>query len=292
MPLKTKLLTLTAALFFVVTSGFAQIKSGSNQPGDTSIVTDEGIAVTPSSIRLFLRPGETVTKEIRVTNKTKKTYSFSVAFNDFEMGENGKPKALDSLSRKYALSKWAIASPSFFDIKPGEVQKVVLTVTIPDDESGKVAGWTIMSIDQVVKRDQITTASTEAKSVALGIIPSFGFGIYVYQNPPDAGAPQLEIQKFEKATDGKDAEKRLQLFVKSSGNAIGFCQTYIELTNTSTGEFVKLPVRNFTILPGFERVIYFSLPTSMPKGKYSVIAVVDYGSKEDMKAAEMDLTVE
>jgi hypothetical protein len=114
MPLKTKLVTLTAALFFVVTSGFAQIKSGSNQPGDTSIVTDEGIAVTPSSIRLFLRPGETVTKEIRVTNKTKKTYSFSVAFNDFEMGENGKPKALDSLSRKYALSKWVIASPILF----------------------------------------------------------------------------------------------------------------------------------------------------------------------------------
>ncbi|HLP32448.1 MAG TPA: hypothetical protein VK202_03185 [Bacteroidia bacterium] len=270
----------------------AQVISGPSKQGDTTQVVDEGIAVTPSSIRLFLRPGETITKEIRVSNKTKKVYSFTVAFNDFEMGDNGKPKALDSISKKYALSKWALASPSFFDIQPGAVQKIVLTISIPDDESGKVAGWTIMSIDQVTKREQVLTASTEAKTVALGIIPSFGFGIYVYQNPPDAGVPQLDIMSFAKTSDGKDNEKRLLMNIKSSGNAIGFCQTYIELTNTATGELVKLPVRNFTILPGFERAIYFYLPRTLPKGKYSVIAVVDYGSKEDMKAAELDLTLE
>lgn len=280
--------------FMLLCSGelTAQVISGPSKQGDTTQVADEGIAVTPSSIRLFLRPGETITKEIRVSNKTKKAYSFTVAFNDFEMGDNGKPKALDSISGKYALSKWALASPSFFDIQPGAVQKIVLTISVPDDESGKVAGWTIMSIDQVTKREQVLTASTEAKTVALGIIPSFGFGIYVYQNPPDAGVPQLNIVSFAKTSDGKENEKRLLMNIKSSGNAIGFCQTYIELTNTSTGELVKLPVRNFTILPGFERAIYFYLPRTLPKGKYSVIAVVDYGSKEDMKAAELDLTLE
>ena len=104
----------------------------------------------------------------------------------------------------------------------------------------------------------------------------------------DAG----KIRVAEKTTDGKDKEKRLLLHVKSEGNAIGFCHSYIELTNTSTGELIKLPVRHFTILPGFERSIYFSLPAQLTKGKYSVMAVIDYGSKEDIKAAELELQIE
>lgn len=279
-------------LFGIIGTLKSQVISTSDLKADTTTVADEGVAVTPSSVRLFLRPGETITKEIKVTNKTKRAYSFSVAFNDFNMGENGKPQNMDSAFHKFSLSKWAVASPMFFEVQPGQVQKVQLTITIPADESGKVAAWTIMSIDQVAKREQVVTASSDAKSVALGVIPSFGFGIYVYQNPPDAGVPKLEIDKFEKTTDGKDKEKRLLLHVKSEGNAIGFCHSYIELTNTSTGELIKLPVRHFTILPGFERAIYFSLPAQLSKGKYSVMAVIDYGSKEDIKAAELELQIE
>ena len=101
----------------------AQVISTGDKNADTITVVDEGVAVTPSSIRLFLRPGETIIKEIKVTNKTKRVYSFSAAFNDFNMGENGKPQQMDSSFRKFSLSKWAVASPMFSNCSQARCKK-------------------------------------------------------------------------------------------------------------------------------------------------------------------------
>ena len=47
----------------------------------------------------------------------------------------------------------------------------------------------------------------------------------------------------------------------------------------------------FTILPGGSREIKFILPPTMEKGKYNLTGVVDYGSKEEVQAAEMELEI-
>ena len=78
-----------------------------------SAFNNMGVAVSPSSMHLNVKPGTSVVKEINVHNDTKIKYSFRIGFCDFEMGRNGKPLSLKAGEGKYGLSKYINVSPSF-----------------------------------------------------------------------------------------------------------------------------------------------------------------------------------
>ena len=257
-----------------------------NQSADKQFA---GISVSPSHVHFSVKPGAIQMKEIKVINDSKNKVAFQIGFSDFIMGRNGKTMAVKAESSKYALSKWLSTSPSYFELKPGESQKVTVTITVPSDETGSVAAWTVMAVDQVVEKPALSFKGDD-KTIALGIIPSFGFGIYIYQNPPNVKVNEVEIQKFSfKDSTGK---KNLSLEVKNVGDGIGFCSSYVELTSLNTGKKQKLKVKQFTILPGFYRDFSYELPADIPKGKYSAVGVVDFGNEQEIKAAELDLSIE
>jgi hypothetical protein len=97
-----------------------------------SAFEDMGVSVSPSSMHLNIKPGTSVTREIKVKNATRKVQKFNVLFNDFVMNEQGKPIKPEPNKCKYCLSKYIGVSPSYFELKPGEEIKVKLNIAIPD----------------------------------------------------------------------------------------------------------------------------------------------------------------
>jgi hypothetical protein len=258
-------------------------------PGDK--VSGLGVAVSPSSLRFNVKPGSTVNKTVKVTNDSKTSYKFKVSFSDYQQDANGKPIAVPAGQYKYGLSKWVNVAPSYFEMKPGEIKILTVTVEVPDKEEGSVAAYSIMEIDQVTERGALDPSKANSNTVSMGVIPTIGFGVYIYQNPPNVKVNQVEISKYSfTAEKGKAASLDMELVNK--GDGIGFCSTYIELTNVKTGAQRKLPVKQFTILPGFTRVFSFPLPEDLPKGKYSSVGVMDFGNKEHVEAAELEFTYE
>jgi hypothetical protein len=249
----------------------------------------EGVSVSPSTLRLAVKPGNIQKREIKVVNDSKNKMTFQIAYSDFMMGRNGKPTPVKPEESKYALSKWLSASPSFFELNPGEMQKVTLTIDIPATDEGSLAAWTIMMVDQVAERPAISYKGDD-KTMALGVLPSIGFGVYVYQNPPNVKMNDVEIQKF--AYLDSLGKKNLSLKVKNIGDGIGFCTSYVELTGLSDGKKQKLNVKQYTILPGFYRDFFYELPKGIPKGKYSAVGVIDYSNEQEIKAAELEFTIE
>ena len=250
---------------------------------------DMGVAVSPSSMHLGIKPGTTVTKEITIFNDTKKTNKFQIAFSDFEMGRNGKPTSMKAGEGKYALSRWINLVPSYVELKPQEKKKIKLVITIPDEPDAYKAAWTIVTIDQVVDRPPLAVTNN-GNTLAMGILPSIGFGVYVYQNPPNVKINSVEIQKFALVeTEGK---KTLEMIAKNTGDGIGYCTTYAEITNINTGKKTKLNDKRFTILPQYFRDFSFDLPSDLPKGKYSAVGVLDFGSKEDIVVAEIEFVIQ
>ncbi len=257
------------------------------QEPDEKDFEDAGISVSPSSMHLKIKPGTTEVKEIKVKNFTRKKYSFSVFFNDFEMTDAGKPATLPHEKRRYGLSKFIGVSPSFFELNPGEEIKVKLSISIPDDEEGYRAMWTIVAIDQVVERPPIDPSVGSPDRLALGVIPTFGIGVYVYQNPPDVIVNKLEIESLK-----FDRENNIIVFsVKNIGDGISYCISFLELSNINTGEQYKLDVKRFVILPQYSRVFSYRLPSDIKPGHYSAIGVIDYGDKEEIIAAEIEFDI-
>lgn len=263
----------------------------SNYPSvaDTAF-DDAGVSVSPSSMHLSIKPGQTEIKEIKVKNFTKKTHKFQVSFSDFEMGTNGKPLSIKNRdSSNYGLSKWINAAPTYFELKPGQETKVKLTISIPNDPEGYKAHWTIVTIDMVPDRPPLDVQPSD-KTIAFGIIPSFGFGVYVYQNPPNVLVNKLAIKQF--AMVEKDGKKQIKFEVKNIGDGISYCKSYVELTNLNTGQQQRLKVKNFTILPQFNREFYYDLDElKLKPGKYQVMGVIDFGSDEEILATEMEIEI-
>lgn len=265
--------------------------SKSNYPSvpDTAF-DDAGVSVSPSSMHLSIKPGQTEVKEIKVKNFTKKTHKFQVSFSDFEMGANGKPLSIKNRdSSNYGLSKYINVAPSYFELAPGKEIKIKLTISIPNDPEGYKARWTIVTIDMVPDRPPLDVQPSD-KTIAFGIIPSFGFGVYIYQNPPNVLVNKLAIKQF--AVVEKDGHKQIKFEVKNVGDGISYCKSYVELTNLNTGKQQRLKVKNFTILPQFNREFYYDLDElKLPSGKYHAMGVIDFGSDEEILATEMEIDI-
>jgi len=253
-----------------------------------SAFNDMGVSISPSSMHLNIKPGTTVAKEIRVNNATKKSYNFSIGYCDFEMGRDGKPLSLKQGEGKYGLSKYINVSPSYFSLKPGEEIKLKVIISIPDNEDALRASWTIITIDQVIDRPPLD-ANEHPNRLSFGITTSFGFGVYVYQNPPNVKINAVVIDKF--LYQDTIGIRKIEMVVKNTGDGIGYCSSYVELTNLKTGKQDKLQVKRFTILPQFFRDFFYELPANLPSGKYTAVGVVDFGSYEEIVAAEADFEV-
>lgn len=249
-----------------------------------------GVSISPSSLRFSLKPGSSFSKEVKITNDSKDALKFQIGFSDFIMDTNGKPTGIKPNQSKYTLSKWVSVSPSYFELKAGEVKKLTVTVDIPNSDTANIAAWTIMMIDQIIDRTTPLDPKKPGNTLSMGIQPSFGFGVYIYQNPPNVKLSSVEIQNF-KYVDEK-GKKDLIMSVKNTGDGIGFCMSYVELTNITTGKQDKLAVRQYTILPGFFRNFQYPLPDKLPKGKYSAVGVMDFGSKTQIETAELEFEIQ
>jgi hypothetical protein len=280
--MKKQLLLLT----FVFIGVFAKAQ----QPADTAALKDVGVAVTPAHINYNLKPGQTQTIEVKVTNETLVKRSFNVSLKDYDADKAGKTIFMEPGTAIYGMSNWLSVSPTFFELKPGAMQKVRVTLAVPDSSYANRAAWGLLWIEEKKERESLDNKPGD-KKISLGVIPTFAFGVYLYQNPPSVANNKVEIQNFVVQV-GSDKQRKVDMTLKNMGDGIASCTAYVELTNTTTGKTDKLTVKRFTILPGYTRNYMYTLPTKLEKGNYSAVGVLDYGSKDAVEAAELTFKVE
>lgn len=265
--------------------------SKSATPADTAGET--GISVSPSTLRFNCKPGGSQTKTIKVTNDTKSAKNFQINFQNYAAGSDAKESiATDGISRT-SLSKYIVVSPTLVELKPREAKIISVTIELPAGDSSAIAMWTTLIIDQITERPKLETpGSGNNNALSLGITAGIGFGVNIHQNPPNVAINNVEIKsvKYEKATE--KTPHAISMKAKNMGDGIGYCLYYIELTNLLTGKQTKLKVKQFGILPGFEKEFKFDLPKELEKGKYSALAVLDFGNKEELQTAELDFSIQ
>ncbi len=273
-------------LFLVIISSKYYTQNNTN----SSLISDTisyGVAVAPSSMRFDAKAGETQTRKLYITNSTNKSYKFRINFQDVNMDRLGDISQETDPDYEYGLTKWISASPNFLELEPGKKAIVNITVNIPDGEINKHAAWCMGMVDQVTER---TTIEDLTENINFGVIPSFGFGVYFYQNPPDLKINNVEILDFN--FNYTDDNKYISMVAENRGKGIAKAKVYIELNDLGTGYYEKLDLKVFNILPGRQRDFNFTLPGSMPKGRYSIMGVLDFGSDEELKAASKEIIIQ
>jgi hypothetical protein len=261
---------------------------------DTTLRTT-GVAVSPSRLRMSGAPGETITRKIKITNDTPQRNSFKLSFQDFNMNGLGKSSFIAPGEGEYSLARWATISPTFVELEPGEKTEVTLTMTLPANEAARKAAWSILMVEQTAEKRSLELPNPGSENVAFGIIPTFAFGVFLYQNPPNVANNQVEITDFfldlENKKEVQDVPGQVAFMAENVGDGIAYCTSYVELTNLNSGQQERLPVKHFTMLPNLIREFRFYLPSNLGSGKYSAIAVLDFGSTEEIQAAELEFEI-
>lgn len=154
-------------------------------------------------------------------------------------------------------------------------------------EANKVK-WAAMQIKLAKEKQGADGADKNA--IGLGITETFQFVVHVFQSPPTVVDKSAELVSFrEMPSTETDSVRILLLKVKNNGESILDCASYLEYTHLQSGKDSRQKPFAFTLLPGASREIKFAIPKELSKGKYSVLGVVDFGSRENVLAAEMEI---
>ncbi|WP_139958192.1 WxL protein peptidoglycan domain-containing protein [Flavicella sediminum] len=259
----------------------------SKSVGVSSSKKSVGVSVSPAHFHLDLKQGESKTYSITINNDTPVSKSFNLNMFDFNMNGKGKSAFLPAGEGEYSLSKWVNITPTFVELKPREKRKVEFTVSVPNTSEGKKAAWSIIMVELQEARKRLDPSNKTASTVALGVVPTYAFGVFVYQNPPNVDVNQVEFVDFY-VSDDDEKSKKIAIVSENKGDGIAYCTSYIDVTNLETGEQERLTVKKFTILPGLIRDFIFPIPERLPKGKYLAVGVLDFENSEEIQAAKME----
>jgi P pilus assembly chaperone PapD len=265
-------------LLFTLTIAHTQLSIGQN------------VSVSPSRFYYKTAPGETKKQILHVTNSSSSRQSFNISFADFAApGLNGKTQLLKAGESDHSIAGYMSASPSFFELDAGKSQDVQVVMDLPNLPEANKVKWGTLMIKLTKERTEANAA--EKDGVGMGILETFQFVVHLFQTPPSITLRQAEITGFKEITQAADTGRTLSLITANTGEAILDCATYLEFSNTKNGYEERTKPAAFTVLPEGAREMKFIIPKELPKGKYSVTAVVDFGSKDAIQAAEMDLEI-
>lgn len=277
-------------VFGLITNLFANVTiSKLNEDDDEKY--NKGVTVSPSHLEFKVDLGKVATKKVKITNYTSTIQKFTVKYNDFDISLEGKSSFLDPGTSTHSLAKLLSIVPTFVELEPGKSMEVSVTIQVPNNPDANKAAWGVILIEQAEEKKVLDPGNQSGETIAFGITPTFAFGVWIYQNPPNVETMSVDIDKFTYQKN-ENNNRMLILSVENKGDGIALCKAYTELTNTQTGEQTSLGGKNYTILPGYRRIFMFELPADFPKGKYSAVGVIDYGSEEEIVAAELEITID
>ncbi len=240
------------------------------------------ISTSPTRINFKVEPGASGRSRITVTNNSGARQGFQVSFGDFNTSINGKSQFSEKGVESRSCADWLSASPGIFELDPGEAQDISVILDAPADSAALLARWAVayVRLQPPANQDQGT-----GSGLNVTVNQSYRFGVYIFQTPPNATESRGEITGL----NFKDFLFTIKM--KNAGETFLTCNSYIELTNLSTGSTKRISSRGFTMLPTVNRNSVFKIPPDVPAGRYSVLAVMDYGNRDELEAAEMEIMI-
>ncbi|ASB49113.1 hypothetical protein CDL62_08155 [Alkalitalea saponilacus] len=250
----------------------------------------QSASISPSRFYYKLSPGESGTQLLRVTNNGNRAETFQVSFSNFASdGNQGKTTIMDDY--EHGCASWLTASPAFFELAPGETRDVEVRLQVPSGSEGLSVRWAVGQVRLATERTALEERGDNV--TGMQIIQTFEFLFHVFQTPPALeNMREASVLSFRDVTGPDDSGKVLRMEVENTGRAIIDCAPYLDIVNATTGESQRIMNRAFTVLPGGKREINFRLPEDFPPGRYSILGIIDYGSRTDLAGAELDLVIE
>lgn len=236
-------------------------------------------AIQPGTLSFNVEAGKTQTQSVKVSNASDKKLSFQAYVGDWLRDSAGGHAYYRPDTLKRSCAAWVSVSRNFIEVLPGQTEEILVTLTGPSNEAAyKEMKWAMLFV-QTVTEQETAKANKEVKAQ---IRETVRVGVHIYQTPLSI------IKASAQALSLKPAKEKntYEFTVANTGEVQLQCKATLTLTNTATGEEIKLDRVEFPMFPDGKRIVRFTLPEKIAKGKYSALAILDIGEDNELQAIE------
>lgn len=252
-------------------------------PTYISVSAQSGIAAAPMQLTFDAGPGATQTQKITLSNPSAGTITMAAGLSDWYRDSTGSIIYAPASSLPASCSGWLEIFPaSQFVLEPGELKEVTVVINMPVN-APKESTNSMLTFTQLNKQKAISQQ---------GIVINLAvrLGVQIYNVPPGVHKKEIDIDQFTDTLfrEANTVEKQLYLKLRNSGEISTQGKASIELTHMGTGAKTALPAVPFYTLPGAIRQIRIQLSKDLPPGKYSAVALIDYGEDQELRIGELE----
>ncbi|WP_245574850.1 hypothetical protein [Aequorivita capsosiphonis] len=240
----------------------------------------QGISMSPTRLFFTGSPGETVSLPVILSNSSDIDYVFNVNTKDWKREEDGNKVYFDPNTLENSNSSWVSTIESSVNLPAKNDKEIMVTMKIPANASTSEVTNAMLFFTQIGKQKDIAD-----QQKGIGIITLFEFGLHVYYTPLDNTNLSLDIVSIKNITAETAAAPKVAVGIENDGNLVNDATVELELTNTSTGEELKLNPINISMLPGTKQVVNFQLPEGL-SGSYLGVSIIKMAGTNDLRVGE------
>lgn len=242
--------------------------------------------VAPVELNFSCNPGDMQTKQLTVKNHGNTKTSFILSLNDFLIDSKGDRTFHPPSTTKNSIANYLNISPSFFELNPNEEKLISVSLQSPIESYGSL--WGIMYVQTVEEQ----TSFQVDKTLSAGVMLSARIIVELFQSPKANTNVSAKINKLEEITEISDDFRKFRASVDNLGDKITKCKVYLIASNLESAEETYFDPIEITIYPKSSRQIQLVLNKTLTKGRYSLAAILDYGSDSNLEGTQVIIDVQ
>lgn len=243
------------------------------------------LEVTPGTMMFNVNAGSSQTQQVFVRNKAKTPQNFVFNLADWLVDEKGETKYLAPGSTGRSCADWITVSPALVSLQPNESVNVNVTMLVPNDNTS--TKWAVLFVQSAEEK---TGAKAIDKEVQMGLQVAVRIAIPIYQSPTGNKLYKGTIEGLTEKV-GEDGIRTYESMAINTGDKILNCKVYFTISNLVTAEEITSTPVEFMLLPESNKKVKYTMDKMLPKGKYSVAAVLDYGFNDELDGVQIEIEV-
>lgn len=240
----------------------------------------QGISMSPTRLFFTGSPGETVNQLVTLNNSSNTDYVFNINLKDWQREEDGNKVYTEPESLENSNAAWVSTQKSTVNLPAKKNIEIIVSMKIPDNASPSDVTNSMLFFTQIGKQKD----EAEQQN-GIGIITLFEFGLHVYYTPPQNNNQSLEIMDIKEVVVNDKQLPTIAIDITNDGNTVSDATVEFELTNTESGEEIKLKSVNISMMPNTNQTVKFALPDAL-KGTYLGVSIIKIAGTNDLSVGE------
>jgi len=254
---------------------------------NSSNIISQDFEVSPVTMKFTAEPGQTQTIPITITNHADNKSDFTIILSDFIVNKEGAKVSMPPASTEHSLVNWISINPPFVKLNPNETRQIIVSIQAP------VGDYTTKWAYIYVRNTKEQTAKLADKKLQTGLVISGQIVINATQSPKTNINYKMKLTGLVETSIVSDSIRTYTANADNLGDKIADCKVTLLASNLVTAEEIKLQVVKFKSYPDSPRTIKLQFnKKDLPKGKYALAAILDYGAQSNLEGTQMMIVVE